>query len=185
VQEYEVNSAVNVTQKLTCTEILLDNQADISIIHPKLLENVRPAERNIKVKGVGGVQMVVSKKGELRIFFEVYASEETKANILSFADVEDMYEITYIRGEAFVVHMPGGDLIFKRRDKLYVADIQDVAKSMVQAMVRENELVYTKEEVNRAKLAHQFLKNSGYPSIGEAVHLLTDGNVRGAPMLCI
>jgi hypothetical protein len=49
--------------------------------------------------------------------------------------------------------------------------------------VRENEQVYTKDEVNRAKIAHQFLKNSGYPSIGEAVHLLTDGNVRGAPML--
>jgi hypothetical protein len=66
VQEYEVNSAVNVMQKLTDTEILLDNQADISIIHPKLLENVPPVERNIKVKGVEGVQMVVSKKGELK-----------------------------------------------------------------------------------------------------------------------
>jgi hypothetical protein len=97
-----------VTQKLTSTEILLDNQADISIIHPKLLENVRPVGRHIKVKEVGGVQMVVSKKGELKNFFEVYASKETKANVLSFADVEDMYEITYIRGEAFVVHMPGG-----------------------------------------------------------------------------
>jgi hypothetical protein len=113
----------------------------------------------------------------------VYASEDTKANVLSFADVEDMYEITYIRGAAFVVHMLGRDLILKRRDKLYVADIQEVAESMVQATVRENELVHTKEEFNRAKLAHQFLKNSGYPSIGEAVHLLTDGNVRGAPML--
>jgi hypothetical protein len=81
VQEYEVNSAVNVTQKLTCTEILLDNQADISIVHPQLLENVRPVERNIKVKGVGGVQMVVSKKGKLKDFFEVCASEDTKANV--------------------------------------------------------------------------------------------------------
>jgi hypothetical protein len=33
-QVYEVNNAVNVMQKLTCTEVLLDNQADISIIHP-------------------------------------------------------------------------------------------------------------------------------------------------------
>jgi hypothetical protein len=81
VQEYEVHSAVNVTQKLTCTEILLDNQVDISIVHPQLLENVRPVERNIKVKGVGGVQMVVSKKGKLKDFFEVCASEDTKANV--------------------------------------------------------------------------------------------------------
>jgi hypothetical protein len=183
VQEYEVNSAVNVMQKLTCSEILLDNQADISIVHPQLLENVRPAERYIKVKGVGGVQMVVSKIGKLKDFFEVYASKDTKANVLSFADLEDMYQITYVQGEAFIVHMHDRDLIFRRRDKLYVADLQETAMSKVQATVRENELVYTKEDVNRAKQAHQFLKNSGYPSIGEAVHLLTDGNVWGAPML--
>ncbi len=69
--------------------------------------------------------MVVSKKGELKDFFEVYASEDTKVNVLSFADVEDMYKITYIRGEAFVVHMRDRDLVFKRREKLYVADLQE------------------------------------------------------------
>jgi len=30
-------------------------------------------------------------------------------------------------------------------------------------MVRENELVYTKEEVRRAKQAYELVKNSGYP----------------------
>jgi hypothetical protein len=54
---------------------------------------------------------------------------------------------------------------------------------MVQATVRENETLYTKEEVKRAKEAYQFLKNSRYPSASEAVHILTDGNVRGVPML--
>jgi hypothetical protein len=37
--------------------------------------------------------------------------------------------------------------------------------------------------VKRAKEAYEFMKNSGYPSVGEAVHILTDGNVRGVPML--
>jgi hypothetical protein len=31
--------------------------------------------------------------GGLEGFFKVYASEHTKANVLSFADVEDIYEI--------------------------------------------------------------------------------------------
>ena len=43
--------------------------------------------------------------------------------------------------------------------------------------------MYTKDKVSRAKLAHEFIRNSGYPSIGETVHLLTDGNVRNIPKL--
>jgi hypothetical protein len=74
------------------------------------------------VKGVGGVQMVVDRVGDLEGFFEVYASDEAKANVLSFAAVEDMYEVTYNRGEGFTVHMPEKDIVFKRRDNLYVVD---------------------------------------------------------------
>lgn len=29
----------------------------------------------------------------------------------------------------------------------------------------------------KAKLAHGFIRNSVYPSLGELVHILTDGNV--------
>jgi hypothetical protein len=67
-QEYIVNNAINITQKLRTMKVLLDNQADISR-HPVLLENVRPAEREIKVKGVGGMQMRVNKVGDLPNFF--------------------------------------------------------------------------------------------------------------------
>jgi hypothetical protein len=73
------------------------------------------------------------------------------------------------------------DLVFNRRDKLYVADWG--TERTVAATAQENEQLYTKEEVRRAKLAHEFVKNSGYPSLGEAVHLLTDGNVRNVPVL--
>jgi hypothetical protein len=116
VCEYIVNNAVNVTQQLKTTEILLDNQANISIAHPVLLKNVHPSEREIKIKGVGGVQLKVNQVGDLPGFFTVYASEETRANVLSFADVEDLYDILYVqKQEAFVVHMPSGDLVFSRR----------------------------------------------------------------------
>jgi len=79
-----------------------------------MLSDVRPAERKIRVSGVGGVQLIVDKVGMLDGFFQVYASEETKANVLSFADVEDKYEITYVRGQMFTVHMPGEDVVFER-----------------------------------------------------------------------
>jgi len=146
-----------------------------------LLTDVQKSEKRIRVKGVGGLQLIVDEEGLLEGFFPVYASEKTKANVLSFADVEDLYDITYVQKQAFIVHMSDRDLVFNRREKLYVADWG--TERMVVATAQENEQLYTKEEVRRAKLAHEFVKNSGYPSLGEAVHLLTDGNVRNVPVL--
>jgi hypothetical protein len=40
------------TQGLSKTEVLLDNQANISIINPCLLKNVRKANHRVRVKGV-------------------------------------------------------------------------------------------------------------------------------------
>jgi hypothetical protein len=144
VCEVTVNNAVNATQKLKSNEVLLDNQADVSIVHPVLLENVRSAEKAIKVKGVGGIQMMVDQVGDLPVFFQVYASAQTKVNVLSFADVEDLYEISYVQKEAFIVHMPTGDLVFSRHDKLYVAELYEAEERVIQATVRENEALYTK-----------------------------------------
>ena len=79
------------------------------------------------------------------------------------------------------MHMADRDLVFKRKEKLYVADWD--AACMVAATVRENEQLYTTDEVSRAKLAHDFIRKSGYPSIGEAVHLLMDGNMKNIPKL--
>lgn len=50
--------------------------------------------------------------GYLPDFFEVYSSDQTKANVLCFADVEDKYKITYIQQEGFIVHMDDRDLVF-------------------------------------------------------------------------
>jgi hypothetical protein len=132
-----------------------------------LLRDVRKSQRRIRVKGVGGPQLIVDEEGVLDGFFPVYASEKTKANVLSFADVEDLYDITYICKRAFVVHMSDRDLVFKRRQQLYVADWGTMG--IVAARIQENERLYTKEEVSRAKLAYEFVRNSSYPSLGEVV----------------
>jgi hypothetical protein len=49
LQEYIINNAVNTTQKLELTKVLLDNQANISIIQLLLLQDVQLADRRIKV----------------------------------------------------------------------------------------------------------------------------------------
>jgi hypothetical protein len=51
------------------TEVLLDNQADISIMQPELLRALKPAEKKIRVNGVGGLQLTVDRKGYLDDFF--------------------------------------------------------------------------------------------------------------------
>jgi hypothetical protein len=125
--------------------------------------------------------MVVEHVGNLEGFFEVYASDEAKANVLSFAAVEDMYEVTYSRGEGFTVHMPERDIVFRRKDNLYVVDWAEVGS--VHATMQENESLYSAEQVRRAKPAHEFVRNCGYPLPAEAVHIKRDGNVRGVPLL--
>jgi hypothetical protein len=143
-EEHMINNTVHVTKGLKPTDVLLDNQANISIMHLMLLKNVRPAPKKIVIKGVGGPQLIVDQVGDLEGFFEVYASEHTKANILSFAGIEDMYKVTYKRGAMFIVHMVDRDVKFKRKENLYMADW--VVDSYTHATVQENALVYMKEE---------------------------------------
>ncbi len=126
----------------------------------------------------------MTKMGYLDEFFHVYASENTKPNVLSLAEVEDMYAVTYMLGQAFIVHLPGRDVEFKHVGKLYVANLNSLLKSnAVFTTVEENEEIYTRSEVQKAKAAYEFLKCSGYPSPEEAVHLLQEGNVFGLPDL--
>ncbi len=118
----------------------------------------------------------MDKRGYLPDFFEVYTSAETKANVLSFAEVEDRYRITYVPKEAFIVHLEDRDITFQRRGKLYVAKWEDVRG--LYNTVHEMESLYTKAEVTRARVAYDLLKNAGYPSLDEFIHLVEDGNIQ-------
>jgi hypothetical protein len=161
---------------LSETKVLLDNQADISIMKPGLLRALAPAEKTVKVNGVGGLQLQVDHMGYLDDFFRVYASNETKANILSFSQVKELYDITYVPREAFIVHLPEQDVEFRRKSRLYVADFAEQKPVYVTQ-------VYMKAEEERAKRAYELVWNSGYPSYQVAIHLVEDGNIAQLPEL--
>jgi hypothetical protein len=165
IKEVTVNNAVDGSTALKRNQLLLDNQADFSIIHPDLLTHLSKADHELKINGVGGEQLIVQDTGDLQDFFRVYSSEHTKANVLCFADIEDKYKVTYVPQVGFIVHMDDRDLEFKRKGKLYIAewDIEDDQRR-VMAMVKENEDNYSKRQVEMAKLAYEFVKNSGFPS---------------------
>ena len=88
-------------------KILIDNQANVSIVHPDLLQDIQSAEKSARINGVGGHQFTVDKTGFLDPLFRVYASEETQANILSLSEVEDKFLVTYVPQESFMIHLPG------------------------------------------------------------------------------
>jgi hypothetical protein len=96
-----------------------------------------------------------------------------------------MYKVSRVPGEAFVVHLPAGDLVFKRTGKLDIADCRKLLNDSknVNATVKENESLYTRSEIKKAKEAYEFLKCSGYASPNEAIHLFQDGNIFGLPKL--
>jgi hypothetical protein len=169
------NGLVFMTQGLLTTEVLLDNQANISIMNLRLLKNVRDAKHRVRVKGIGGVQLIVDQVGDLEGFFEVYASSHTKANVLSFADVEHKYVVTYKEKESFTVQLECGKMVkFARKNKLYVANWRDTGLHVC-VTVRENEAVYTKEEVRKAQQVYELVRTSGYPSPNKVLHLIHDG----------
>jgi len=178
---HQVNSAVDNSLKVQPNEVLIDNAADISIIKPHLLENLRNSEKEIKINGVGGLTLTVDKVGDLPNFFQVYSSEKTLANVLSFSDVEDKYPITYVPGESFIVHLPDRDIEFKKRGKLFVALWEEVVGILT--TVQEAESFYSKAEVKRAKEAHALIRNSGYPSMNELIRLIEDGNILELPSI--
>jgi hypothetical protein len=114
---YYVLSATNKSLGLGKDVVLLDTQANISLFHPLVLENIRESKKTITVNGIGGYQMTVKSKGHLPIFFEVYCSPEVKVNVLCFAEVEDLFEIEYKEREGFNVRLPDGkEIFFERRE---------------------------------------------------------------------
>jgi hypothetical protein len=61
-----------------------------------------------------------------------------------------------------------------------VADWRDTGLHVC-ATVRENEAVYTREEVHKAQQVYELVRTSGYPSPNEVLHLIHDGNIKGMP----
>jgi hypothetical protein len=109
-------------------EVLLDNQADISIMRPSMLHELRTLKSSVQVNGVGGVQMEVRQEGYLDEFFEVYASDTMRVNILSFSKVKELYPITFVPHVGFTVHLPEKDILFGKRGKMQVADLLIMAR---------------------------------------------------------
>jgi hypothetical protein len=72
ITEHLVYNDVVLEYGLTRKEVMVDNQADISIMHPSMLSAMREIDSRIRVKGVGGFQIVVffKEQGSLKDFLK-------------------------------------------------------------------------------------------------------------------
>ena len=79
---------------------------------------------------------------------------QRRVKVLSFSDVEGLYQITYEPFVGFTVHTPEGDILFEKKGKLHVADF------VAYGHVMETE-VNTKAEIARAKGVQEMKRNAG------------------------
>ena len=66
---YQVNSVND--QRFACTELILDNGADVSIMHPSLLRNIVQTDRAVMINGVAPPAYVRDKMTKRPIKCEV------------------------------------------------------------------------------------------------------------------
>jgi len=170
-------------------EVCLDNGSQVNIVDSRLLTNLRTARRTYRsMNGVAHTERI----GYLEGFFDCQACDQCPTNIISMARVEDMYPITYTQGDSITVHMDDCDIIFKRREGMYVADFSDwlvedeervaeITTDLCLATVEERESLYSRKQVRRALDAGECLRALGYPSLQDAVNIVKDGNVRNVP----
>jgi hypothetical protein len=60
-----VHSVLDVRYKIKPDTVLLDNQADVSVVLTDLLEDIQECDP-VRINGIGGVQVVVTETGYLR-----------------------------------------------------------------------------------------------------------------------
>jgi hypothetical protein len=103
-------------------EVCLDNGSQVNIVDPRLLTNLRTCSHTYRsMNGAAATESV----GHLDSFFDCQACTTCPANIISMAVVEDLYPVTYVQGDSITVHMEDREVVFHRRDKMYVADFSD------------------------------------------------------------
>ena len=102
--------------------------------------------------------------------------------------MERIYKITYLQGEAVVVHMDDCDIRFEKKNKMYVANFSDwvnpeeLEKSREVLVFSTSGQTLMRNKERRAKAAMEFVRNATFLSEEEAVHMSRDGNFDAMPV---
>jgi hypothetical protein len=168
----------------------LDNQATRSLIRNEALcFDVHHTGEFHNFSGVGG-SVSTDLMGDMEYFGPVCIMPQSPANILALNEVEDKFEVTYSPGRCFSVKIHEGlELQFKRTKKgLYACDMRQFIRNgygpeehAYFQTAEENEKLYTKDQVERARLARKFMIQMGCTSAANLIKL-TKGIILNSPV---
>ena len=170
------------------TQVLLDNQAGLSIMHAEeLLHDITPLRRPYNLSGIDGSSaegLRVDRGGMFRDFSKlgrsIGYSTSASANVLSMGDCVDKgYHVEYDRPhDQFIVHADSISYVFKKVAKHYVADMADypIVGSVLVQTVSENLTTYSKREIDSSRAARDFQESVlGHFSTVDAINIVNAG----------
>jgi hypothetical protein len=146
-------------------KVCIDNGSQVNIVNSRLLSCLRTS-----CKSYCSMNQCTetNRVGYLDGFFDCQACDDSPTSIISLADIDDIYQVTYVQGESFTVHMDDHGIFFMRRDTIYIVDFSDWIvgnKERVQQMhtnlclmtVTDMESLYTCKLVRKVLEAGEFL----------------------------
>ena len=185
-------------------DVLLDSQASVNVFcNQQLLKNIRKSDRQVLLNGVqsGAKGVRITQEGDFGEVGKVYYSDQSTANILSYAVMIDQgNKVKYDqRNDRFEMRPAGSKKVYSfcrknipgSEGRFYCCDVNTMVKGFAttyplpidlpgpeHALIEtefENKLKYTKCEVEGACKAREMLAKMGFPPVSKAIEIATSG----------
>ena len=178
--------------------LLLNTQSTVHMYAlKKYTTDIWTEDHGCQVLTNGG-KFVTHQRASTKYFGLGWYHEKALTNILSYALVEDLYQITYDQKKStFTVHIPGAPMNFTRNQAGLYVYVPTTSEAHVFAVVellpkrteacfsetvRENKLQYTSRQVRDAKRARALYQVLGRPSIEDFKHIVKFRMIENNPV---
>ena len=141
--------------------IILDTGLSIGIVKDKkLVDKIKPSKSMLELATNAG-RKKITQEAEVPGYGTVWFDKDALANIFSFAELKDKYQITYdsSQEDAFLIHMENKVVKFKRTpDGLYCYKVPETYKESLASKPQESKcnLVDTVAKNRQGYMQHQF-----------------------------